>query len=114
MKALSIQQPWGHLIASGQKDIENRDWPTRFRGRFLIHVGKRIDIDFDARDFPGMALQMPPVLDAGGIIGEAEIVDCVTKSTSPWFFGKFGFVIRNAKLLPFRPYRGALRFFDVA
>ena len=31
----------------------------------------------------------------GAIIGEVDIVDCVTKSTSPWFEGPFGFVLRN-------------------
>jgi hypothetical protein len=26
MKALSIKQPWGYLVAAGYKDIENRPW----------------------------------------------------------------------------------------
>lgn len=37
MKALSILQPWAWLIVNGNKDIENRNWHTRFRGRFLVH-----------------------------------------------------------------------------
>jgi len=112
--ALSIMQPWSWLIAAGHKDIENRSWPTRFRGRFLIHAGKRADPDYD--DEGGIAwawpdIAQPDILDFGGIIGEAEIVDCVTASTSPWFQGQYGFVICNARLLPFRPCRGALGFF---
>jgi hypothetical protein len=39
---LSIQQPWSELILSGIKNIENRDWNTRFRGEFFIHTGKTI------------------------------------------------------------------------
>jgi hypothetical protein len=39
------------------------------------------------------------------------IVDCVTKSASKWFFGKFGFVIKDAKPLPFSPCKGQLGFF---
>jgi hypothetical protein len=40
MKALSIRQPWAWLILNAGKDIENRDWLTRFRGPFLIHASK--------------------------------------------------------------------------
>ena len=32
MKTLTIKQPWATLIAMGIKDIENRTWPTKFRG----------------------------------------------------------------------------------
>ncbi len=45
MKALSIMQPWAWLIVNGHKDIENRNWPTRFRGPVYIHAGKKIDGD---------------------------------------------------------------------
>ena len=38
--ALSIRQPWAWLIVNGHKDIENRDWPTNFRGRLLVHAGQ--------------------------------------------------------------------------
>ncbi len=31
--ALSIRQPWAWLIIHACKDVENRDWPTRVRGR---------------------------------------------------------------------------------
>ena len=40
MLALSIRQPWASLILKAGKDIENRDWPTKFRGRILIHAAK--------------------------------------------------------------------------
>ena len=52
-------------------------------------------------------------MDRGGIIGSVEIVDCVTESKSPWFFGRYGFVLRNPVALPFRPFKGMLGFFDV-
>lgn len=111
MKALSIQQPWGWLIANGHKDIENRSWPTKFRGQFLIHAGKKYDGPFKEWDFP--AIKRPNNFKMGGIIGVAEIVDCVIESDSPWFFGKFGFVIKNARPVPYMPVRGQLGFFDV-
>ena len=52
-------------------------------------------------------------LQFGGIIGEAELIDCARGHVSPWFTGKYGFVLRNATPLPFRPLRGSLGFFVV-
>ena len=40
MKALTICQPYAHLIAIGEKRVENRTWPTRYRGPIAIHAGK--------------------------------------------------------------------------
>lgn len=39
MKALTIRQPWAHLIAIGQKRVENRPWSTSHRGVIGIHAG---------------------------------------------------------------------------
>jgi len=40
MKALTIQQPWASMIASGEKWIENRTWRTSYRGPLATHAGK--------------------------------------------------------------------------
>lgn len=118
--ALSIRQPWAWLIANGHKDVENRTWRTRFRGRFLIHAGAtmtRDDYVICARFISDMHTPCGlPAFDVlrdqcGGIVGDAQIVDCVTDSDSPWFIGDFGFVIRNARVLPFRACKGSLGFF---
>jgi hypothetical protein len=124
MKALSVQQPWAWLIVNGYKDIENREWPTKYRGQFFIHAGKKFDREGAAYinfAFPHIILPTFAQHSAGsgsnslgGIVGEARIIDCVTSSASPWFFGQHGFVIRDAKPLPFRPYKGQLGFFEVA
>jgi hypothetical protein len=37
----------------------------------------------------------------------------VTEHASPWFTGPSGFVLRNARVMPFKPFPGLLRFFDV-
>lgn len=107
--SLSVMQPWSWLIVAGHKDIENRTWPTRFRGSVLIHAGRKHDGDPDFWEFDD--IEPPERFDMGGIVGVAEIVDCVTHSASHWFVGPFGFVIRNARPLPFRPCKGALGFF---
>lgn len=125
--ALSIRQPWAWAIINASKDIENRDWSTRFRGPVCIHASKGMTnrewdeaMDFIDRAFPvplasqiGRRRSAIGSLDAkrGGIIGVAEIVDCVEASPSPWFFGRYGFVLSNVRPVEFIPVKGALGFF---
>ena len=120
MKVLSIRQPWAWLILNAGKDIENRTWPTRFRGRVLIHAGKAMTktehtIAAYTLDsiIPSHYMPRRHELERGGIVGEVEIVDCVTQSNSPWYSGEYGFVLRNPKPLEFRPCKGALGFFNL-
>jgi len=40
VKCLTISQPYASLIASGEKWVENRTWPTSYRGLIAIHAGK--------------------------------------------------------------------------
>lgn len=122
--ALSIRQPWAWLILNAGKDIENRDWPTAFRGRVLIHASKSCTraeyssaLDFLAdRSIELLGIAGIPAIDQfdrGGIVGSVEIVDCTDHSASPWFVGAHGFVLRNPKPMPFVPWKGRLGFFNV-
>lgn len=43
IRVLSIRQPWADLILSGAKTVENRTWPTRWRGVLVVHAGRSID-----------------------------------------------------------------------
>lgn len=119
MRALSIRQPWAMLIVTGWKDIENRVWKTKFRGEVLIHAGTAFDhAAFKAlveqKWVEGKAIPPSPELFLrGGFVGKAEIVDCVQESTSPWFSGPNGLVLKNNKMLPFRKYKGQLGIFTV-
>ncbi len=117
MKAISIRQPYAWLIVNGHKDIENRDWPTNFRGRVLIHAGvtysKRDyedDLDMYSEQYGSYPKREEMI---GGIVGVATITGCVTESTSGWFLGKYGFVLADAKPLPLVPCKGALGIFSV-
>lgn len=123
MPALCIRQPWAWLIVHAGKTIENRDWPTAKRGRVLVHASKQMTRREYAEVFEYLenvhglaaAAKLPKFEDLprGGIVGMVEIVDCVRECTSPWFFGKFGFVMARPIPLPFRPWKGALGFFNV-
>ncbi|HEY8560468.1 MAG TPA: ASCH domain-containing protein [Pyrinomonadaceae bacterium] len=127
MKALSIKQPWAHAILHLGKDIENRDWSTNIRGTIALHASKTMTADelkafiYVAIDIADAELlrQMMHQLDKkqmpfGAIVGTVEIVGCVKQSKSPWFFGDFGFELKNPKPLkePI-PCKGALGFWNV-
>lgn len=126
MKAISIRQPWAWAILNASKDIENRNWPTRLRGTVAIHAAKgmtRNEYD-DFCELRGEIVSagwesdviVPAYEDLvrGAIVGTVEIVDCVQRSGSPWFFGEYGFVLRNPlALVEPIPCRGALGFWDV-
>ncbi|GAA4108512.1 hypothetical protein ACFFTN_01130 [Aminobacter aganoensis] len=104
IKALSIKQPYPHHIFHDGKDVENRDWPTKGRGWIIIHAGvSKSELDMDEP----REREMP----RGGVVGMARIVDCVTEMDSRWFFGRYGFVLRDAFPLPLIPCRGQLGFF---
>jgi hypothetical protein len=101
MKVISIRQPWAQLIVSGAKDIENRTWPTRYRGPLVIHASKRADDVSSDEIERRFGICPPSTLPLGGVIGITEIVDCVTNHPSKWFVGDFGFVLANSRPLPF-------------
>ncbi len=124
MKALSIKQPWAWLICKGFKDVENRDWATKFRGRIYVHAGvSKSEMDKETLAWILKRLNnkqaaqlglMYERLSYGAIIGEVDIVDCVAGSDSPWWIGPYCFILANPVLYekPI-PYRGQLGFFEV-
>lgn len=124
MKALSIRQPYAFAITMGFKPVENRDWATRFRGPVLIHAGKREEID-DVESVIAQISQQTGVAREviakgyanhrwlGCIAGAARIVDCVTEMDSPWFHGRYGFIMADPVWGNRVECKGALGFFDV-
>lgn len=126
--ALSIRQPWAWLILHAGKDVENRSWPTRYRGPLLLHasawfradaVRSELDQVAEALQFTARALPVPlPSLatlraQCGRLVGTARLVACVERSASPWFFGPYGFQLAEVTpLVPPVPCKGALGLFD--
>lgn len=120
MKALTVRQPWAWLIFHG-KDVENRNWPTFFRGPVAIHAAKgmtRAEYE-NAKEFvenfdPGLAKDMPDMRDLvrGAIIGMVRLHACTGKSYSPWFQGPYGFMLCDPKPQDPVAARGALGFWD--
>lgn len=125
MPALSIRQPWAWLIVNGYKDIENRDWPTKFRGRMLVHAGQTMARSYydETLEDLGEAGLLPRLkrvpsyedLERGGIVGEVYVTGCVEVHPSRWKQPEsaYGFVLEGGKPLPFLRWKGQLGFFNV-
>lgn len=112
MKALTICQPYADLIANGEKWIENRTWPTSYRGPLAIHAGKSRDWLMDDDDTTGMVF--------GAVVAVADLVDCRRladltdeqraheHAEGPWCF-----VLTNVRRLDHPvPVRGAQGFWE--
>jgi hypothetical protein len=126
--ALSLKQPWATLLVHGLKTVEVRRWPTARRGRVLIHAATVPDERPEAWQLVPEELR-EEARQGGGIIGAAELTDCLAYRTAEafaadcarhrndpsWFEGPvlYGFRFVNAVVLPFRRYPGWMRFFEV-
>ena len=101
MKAITVKQPWASLIVEGIKDIENRTWPTKYRGKVLIHAAAsswswdKFSSYIERIDCENLELQKIVRensfsknwlnnLSKGVIIGSVDIVDCVINHSSVW------------------------------
>ena len=115
LPTLSIRQPWAWLIVSGYKNIENRPRRMNYRGPLLIHAGlsrAACSEETFAWIKKRFGVSIPPNLQTGGVVGIAEVVDCVEKHRSKWFDpGGFGYVLTKPRRLPFRACKGQLSLF---
>lgn len=138
MKALTICQPYAHLICLPDSDprakrVENRKWQASYRGPLLIHAGKNrnwleLDEDETRDEFYDIPLDD---MAFGAIVGVADMVACLSimairrqdariVERFPWLNdhehteGPWCFVLANCRRFaePI-PYRGAQGFFDV-
>lgn len=135
IRALTVCQPFAELIVADAnllppgetpKRVENRSWPTRFRGEFLIHAGKSLSW-FDEQDWDRSQYPVP----LGALVGIATLADCIQidrirlceraiVDRFPWITthehaeGEFCFVLENVRrfVKPI-PFKGAQGFFYV-
>ena len=103
-KALSLKQPWANMIASGEKTIETRRWPTDYRGPLLIVSSKSPNI--------------PPT---GCAVALATLRDCrrMTKADESaarcqLYAGAYAWVLQDVRPLKPFPVRGQLGIYEVA
>lgn len=118
MKALTILQPFAELIVAdantlpphqSPKRIENRNWPTDFRGDFVIHAGKSTNLLFGT-NWPTSEYAVT----LGAAVGIATLADCIAierikardpviEQRFPWLFdhphaiGRYCFVLEHVR-----------------
>ena len=119
MKALSIKQPWAHLIVHGfkgeLKTIETRTWPTKYRGELLIVSSKKQPsgvCEWHGLDWSDMEF--------GKAIAVATLVDCrvmvrddLQAALCPVYRGAFSWVLENVRPIEPFPVRGQLGLYKV-
>jgi hypothetical protein len=128
--ALSLTQPWAwfmlELPPEHRKDVENRSWNTNVRGDVWVHASKRMTADDyagaldTAAEILGHIPKAPPFHEVkrGGIVGRFKIIGVERPRVSSslghrhrWHFAdSFGFVVTDARPVPFVPCSGALGF----
>ncbi len=118
MKALSIKQPWAHLVIHGfdgkYKTIETRVWQTHYRGQLLI-VSSKLPV---ARPWlPGAKAED---MEFGKAIGIVDLVDCramTRRDEKAAMCGvypdAFSWVFENARAIDPFEVSGRLRLYEV-
>lgn len=142
MKALTIHQPYAHLIVAPRlslpvgavpKRVENRRWATTYRGRLLIHAGRSLKW-INGGDWPfipdkKLTYDDFPDFEFGAIVGVATLVECMPLKAArkltdnqPYGWVKNHFhtvgpvcwvLARATQFEKPIPYRGAQGLFDV-
>lgn len=133
MNAIVVNQPFAHLILSGQKLFETRAWQTRHRGELLIVAGKALHsgsvLLTDARGKQTMQVARDyartlPESRRGTFLGHAlgivKLVDCrpmkredEAQAFTPYISGLFTWELTEVRLITPLPVSGRQGLFDV-
>lgn len=123
MKALTICNPYPVMILRGEKRVENRTWPTRYRGRLYMHAGKSRswwDEEIDTKRYPNAAW--------GAVVGIVDLIDCVHinqihsgqfDQKYPWLLGHahvngpWCWILGSVTPIGPWPWRGAQGLFEI-
>jgi hypothetical protein len=101
------------LIVHGAKRVENRTWATPCRKPLVIHAGRSHDWLNRFYDDPRLRALAPETPDpeepvCGAVIGQVELVDCVSRGQgqlftdprlidNPWATGPVCWILENAR-----------------
>lgn len=126
MKALTICQPYAHLIMQGRKTCENRTWATNYRGQLYIHAGKnRQWLDLGDNDMDdGIHVDR---MAFGAVVAICDLVACIhidsrllpewhakmTDEQRDHVSGPYCWIVSNVAPIGPWPYRGAQGLFDI-
>jgi hypothetical protein len=101
MKAISVKQPMAWAIFNG-KDVENRNRATNYKGPLLIHSSMRFErkyYDWIIANKERLGCIPPHKHECiySVFIGMVDLVDCVQAHESPWFNGRYGYILNNPR-----------------
>jgi len=117
MKAISLKQPWGGLIAGGFKTIETRKWRTHYRGDLLICSSQKpVPINQMGQEF-----YLEPLCHyVGSTICLVNLVDCVPMTEEHEeaamcrvYDGAWAWMLEDIRPVKQIPVKGQLSIFDV-
>ncbi len=112
IKVLNIAQPHAHNVIFNGKNVENRSKVSHDRGTIAIYASATYKKD----RFTDKKIKKEDC-SFGCIVGFVDIVDCivkeeVTQKTKKWFFGPYGYVFENVRVLKkpiqVKPPKGAI------
>ena len=127
MKALTICQPFAHLIIQKRKTCENRKWPTNYRGPIYIHAGKSkqwMDVENGIDILSGNRVDS---MSFGAVVGIAELVACISIESTlmkEWIAamteeqrrhvnGPYCWILDKVAPIGPWPWKGALGLFEI-
>lgn len=112
MRAITLHRPWAWSIIHGPKRIENRSWkPWKclIGERLIIHAGQKFDAEgsnYIAKQLLLESPWLPLKAMEEGLIGVVTVDGFIERGETPpkgqhfWFFGPFGWVLKDVK--PFK------------
>ena len=126
MKAISMMQPYAWLFANGLLRIDDRTWPTAYRGAIAIHASLSFHQPYYDFLVANTSLQLPrpDQFEKGGFVGIAQLTDCTAPLPGPMTRldlnrshfgapGHHGFVLERAHPIALQHFRGKPGIFDV-
>ena len=109
-RAITLHPCWAWAVAHASKRIENRSWPTKYRGLIYIHAGcggvKRDDRESLTRRVAhaGIAYPDESSFTRGALVAIADLFDCVKlpdAQLGAWgCSGSWHFLLRDVRPLP--------------
>jgi len=103
MRALSVRPPWAWAIAHANKRIENRTWPTSYRGPVAIHASQAFSRSETAELVRILGYDPDPALFTRGafvaVVDLADVVKAESIEPSPWLCGPYAWLLENVRPL---------------